>query len=106
MKLMKPDIEPVLLWCKQELVSVWQRLELLEAGKIGTYEREGSTSIDTTAQTIEQLKMKFSTLEALVAEAQSTNEAPQGEAARMRARAVRTDSGPAQSGTNQVAIGP
>ena len=49
---MKPDIEPVLLWCKQELVSVWQRLELLEAGKIGTYERDGSTSIDTTAQTI------------------------------------------------------
>ena len=36
---MKPGIEPVLLWCKQELVSVWQRLELLEAGKIGTYER-------------------------------------------------------------------
>jgi hypothetical protein len=79
MKLMKPDIEPVLLWCKQELVSVWQRLELLEAGKMGTYERDGSTSIDTTAQTIEQLKMKFSTLEALVAEAQSTNEAPQRE---------------------------
>jgi hypothetical protein len=77
MKLMKPDIEPVLLWCKQELVSVWQRLELLEAGKIGTYERDGSTSIDTTAHTIEQLKMKFSTLEALLAEAQSTNEAPQ-----------------------------
>jgi len=46
------------------------------AGKIGTYERDGSTSTDTTAQTIEQLKMKFSTLEALLAEAQSTNEAP------------------------------
>jgi hypothetical protein len=73
---MKPDFEPVLLWCKQELVSVWQRLELLEAGKIGTYERDGSTSTDTTVQTIEQLKMKFSTLEALLAEAQSTNEAP------------------------------
>jgi len=58
------------------LVSVWQRLELLEAGKIGTYEWDGSTSIDTTAQTIEQLRMKFSTLEALLAEAQSTNEAP------------------------------
>jgi len=76
MKSMKPDFEQVLLWCKQELVSVWQRLELLEAGKIGTYERDGSTSTDTTAQTIEQLKMKFSTLEALLAEAQSTNEAP------------------------------
>src|SRR5262245_10332559 len=78
MTLMKPDVEPVLLWCKQELVSVWQRLELLEAGKIGTYERDGSTSIDTTAQTIEQLKMKFSTLEALLAEVQSTNEAQRG----------------------------
>jgi hypothetical protein len=76
MKLMKPDIEPVLLWCKQELVSVWQRLELLQAGKIGTYERDGSTSIDTTAQTIEQLKMKFSTLEALLAEAQSADQEP------------------------------
>ena len=74
---MKPDVEPMLLWCKQELVSVWQRLELLEAGKIGTYERDGSTSIDTTAQTIEQLRMKFSTLEALLAEAQSTDEASQ-----------------------------
>jgi len=31
---MKPEIEPVLLWCKQELVSVWQQIELLEAGKI------------------------------------------------------------------------
>jgi hypothetical protein len=74
---MKPDVEPMLLWCKQELVSVWQRLELLEAGKIGTYERDGSTSIDTTAQTIEQLRMKFSTLEALLAEAQRTDEASQ-----------------------------
>lgn len=78
MSLMKPDIEPVLLWCKQELVSVWQRLELLEAGKIGTYERDGSTSIDTTAQTIEQLKMKLSTLEALLGEAQRTDQAPRG----------------------------
>ena len=74
---MKLDVEPMLLWCKQELVSIWQRLELFEAGKIGTYERDGSTSIDTTAQTIEQLKMKFSTLEALLAEAQSTDEASQ-----------------------------
>ena len=73
---MKPEIEPVLLWCKQELVSVWQRIELLEAGKIGTYERDGSTSTDTTAQTIEQLKMEFSTLEALLAEAQSTDQDP------------------------------
>ena len=73
---MKPDIEPVLLWCKQELVSVWQQLELLQAGKIGTYERDGSTSIDTTAQTIEQLKMKFSTLEALLGEAQSADQDP------------------------------
>jgi hypothetical protein len=48
----------------------------LEAGKIGTYERDGSTSIDTTAQTIEQLKMKVSTLEALLGEAQSTDQAP------------------------------
>ena len=73
---MKPDVEQMLLWCKQELVSVWQRLELLEAGKIGTYERDGSTSIDTTAETIEQLKMKFSTLEALLGEAQNTDSSP------------------------------
>lgn len=75
---MKPDIEPVLLWCKQELVSVWQQLELLQAGRIGTYERDGSTSIDTTAQTIEQLKMKFSTLEALLGEAQSAEQPREG----------------------------
>ena len=31
-----PDIDPVLAWVKQEHAMIWQQLELMEAGKIGT----------------------------------------------------------------------
>jgi hypothetical protein len=61
-----PDVDPVLAWVKQERAMTWQQLELMEAGKIGTIERNGSESIDTTAQTIEQLRVKLATLEALL----------------------------------------
>ena len=64
------DIDPVLAWVKQEHAVIWQQLELMEAGKIGTIEWNGPTSVDTTAQTIEQLRVKLATLEALMTEAQ------------------------------------
>lgn len=35
-------------WCQQEQVFVWQQFELLEAGKAGTHEWDGSTSVDTS----------------------------------------------------------
>jgi hypothetical protein len=66
-----PDIDPVLAWVTQEHVMIWQQLELMEAGKIGTIEWNGSESVDTTAQTIEHLRVKLATLEALLTEAQS-----------------------------------
>ena len=44
----------------------WQQLELMEAGKIGTIEWNGAASVDTTAQTIEQFRVKLATLEALL----------------------------------------
>jgi hypothetical protein len=70
------DIDPVLAWVKQEQAMIWQQLELMEAGKVGTHEWNGSESVDTTAQTIEQLKLKLSALEALLNEAQSKDAAP------------------------------
>jgi hypothetical protein len=66
-----PDIDPVLAWVTQEHVMIWQQLELMEAGKIGTIEWNGSESVDTTAQTIEHLRVKLATLEALLTRAQS-----------------------------------
>jgi hypothetical protein len=69
-----PDIDPVLAWVMQEHAMIWQQLELMEAGKIGTIEWNGSTSIDTTAQTIEQFRVKLATLEALVTEARSNDD--------------------------------
>jgi hypothetical protein len=65
-----PDIDPVLAWVRQEHAMIWQQLELMEAGKIGTIEWNGSASVDTTAQTIEQLRVKLATLEALLTERQ------------------------------------
>jgi hypothetical protein len=70
-----PDIDPVLAWVKQEHAMIWQQLELMEAGKIGTIEWKGSESVDTTAQTIEQLRVKLATLEALLTDAQSKDDA-------------------------------
>jgi hypothetical protein len=66
-----PDIDPVWAWVKQEQAMIWQQLELMEAGKIGTIERNGSETVDTTAHTVEQLRVKLATLEALLTERQS-----------------------------------
>jgi hypothetical protein len=65
------NLDPVMAWVKQEHAMAWQQLELMEAGKIGTIEWNGSESVDTTAQTIEHLRVKLATLEALLTEAQS-----------------------------------
>jgi hypothetical protein len=62
-------------WCRQEQAIIWQQIERLEAGEIGTHEGSGSSMIDTTAQTIEQLKEKLVELEGLLTEVQSTDEA-------------------------------
>ena len=50
---------------------IWQQLELMEAGKIGTIERNGTETVDTTAHTVEQLRVKLATLEALLTERQN-----------------------------------
>ena len=34
---------------------IWQQLELMEAGKIATIERNGSETVDTTAHTVKLL---------------------------------------------------
>jgi len=75
MKSMKPDFEPVLYGASKSWSASGSGSSFSKQAR-SEYERDGSTSIDTTAQTIEQLRMKFSTLEALLAEAQRTNEAP------------------------------
>ena len=64
-----PDIDPVWAWVKQEQAG--QQLELMEAGKIGTIERNGSETVDTTAHTVEQLRVKLASLEALLTERQN-----------------------------------
>ena len=66
-----PDIDPVWAWVKQEQAMIWQQLELMEAGKIGTIERNGSETVDTTSHTVEQLRVKLATLEALLTERQN-----------------------------------
>ena len=66
-----PDIDPVWAWVKQEQAMIWQQLELMEAGKIGTIERNGSETVDTTRHTVEQLRVKLATLEARLTEHQN-----------------------------------
>jgi hypothetical protein len=64
------ELDRFLVWCKQEQDSIWQQLELLESGKGGTYEVNGSSHTDTTAATIEQLKVKLAALDALLMNAE------------------------------------
>jgi hypothetical protein len=33
-----PDIDPIRIWCEQELVLMRRQMELLQSGKTGTYE--------------------------------------------------------------------
>ena len=66
-----PDIDPVWAWVKQEQAMIWQQLKLMETGKIGTIERNGSETVDTTAHTVEQLRVKLATLEVLLTERQN-----------------------------------
>ena len=49
-------LDRFIAWCKQGQDSIWQQLELLESGKMGTYEVNETSRTDTTATTIEQLK--------------------------------------------------
>lgn len=56
-------------WCKQDQDSIWHQLERFETGQLGTYEVSESGRTDTTATTIEQLKMKLVALDGLLLEA-------------------------------------
>jgi hypothetical protein len=68
MSTLNPDVDPVWAWVKQEQAMIWQQLKLMEAGKIGTIGRNGSDTVDTTAQTIERLRVKLANLEALLSQ--------------------------------------
>jgi hypothetical protein len=67
------DIDPIRIWCEQELVLMRRQMEFLQSGKIGTYEWDdyGSQN-DTSSQTAKQLEMKITALESLL----SQNKAP------------------------------
>lgn len=59
-----PDIDPIRIWCEQELVLLRRQMELLQGGKSGTYERdEDGRQIDTSGQ---QLEMKITALQSLL----------------------------------------
>jgi hypothetical protein len=53
-------------WCEHELVSIREQIQLLSSGKIGTHERHGQTSVDTTPQSIRRLLAKLAALEDLL----------------------------------------
>ena len=60
----KPDIDPLLTWCRQEVAVGRQQLQRLEKGELITHER--SPSGDTTEQTIQECRAKIETLERLL----------------------------------------
>ncbi len=62
-------LDRFIAWCKQEQDSTWQQLELLASGKMRTYEVNDTSRTDTTAATIEQLKVKLSALDGLLLDA-------------------------------------
>jgi hypothetical protein len=63
-----PDIDPIRIWCEQELVLLRRQIEFLQCGKTGTYERDDhGTQIDTSSQTVKQLEMKITALQSLLA---------------------------------------
>jgi hypothetical protein len=68
-----PDIDPIRVWCEQELVLMRRQMKLLQSGKTGTYECDDDGSqIDTTSQTAKQLEMKITALESLLTRTKSS----------------------------------
>jgi hypothetical protein len=62
-----PDVDPIRIWCEQELVLLRREIEFLQCGKTGTYERDDHGSqIDTSGQTVKQLEMKITALQSLL----------------------------------------
>src|SRR5262245_4635807 len=58
----------VLAWCRRQRSNYLQHLELLESGYMTTGEKRGLEMVDTTAQTIEQVRRWIADLDALLAE--------------------------------------
>jgi hypothetical protein len=54
-------------------------MELLQSGKVGTFERnEDGSQIDTSDQTMKQLEMKITALQTLLASRKSARDAANG----------------------------
>jgi hypothetical protein len=71
-----PDIDPIRIWCDQELVLLRRQMELVLGGKTGTYERDDhGRQIDTSGQTVKQLEMKITALQSLLASTQTAHNA-------------------------------
>ena len=63
----KLEIDPIQIWCRQELVVLRRQMELLQGGRVGTYERaEDGSQIDTSDRTMKQLEMKITALQSLL----------------------------------------
>ena len=61
------QIDPIRIWCEQELVILRRQKELLQSGKVGTYERDADGGqIDTSGRTLEQLEIKITALQSLL----------------------------------------
>ena len=61
------EIDPIHIWCEQELVVLRRQMELLQGGEVGTYERdEDGRQIDTSDRTIRQLEIKITALQSLL----------------------------------------
>jgi hypothetical protein len=61
------EIDPIQIWCEQELVVLRRQMELLRGGKVGTYERdEDGSQIDTSDRTVKQLELKITALQSLL----------------------------------------
>jgi hypothetical protein len=55
-------------WSRRERVSLIHRTELMESGKLQTFEdRNGPEAVDTTAESIERAKYQLIELDALLA---------------------------------------
>jgi hypothetical protein len=71
-----PDIDPIRIWCEQELVLLRRQRELVLGGKTGTYERDDHCrQIDTSAQTVKQLELKITALQSLLASTRTAHNA-------------------------------
>jgi hypothetical protein len=70
-------------WCKQEQASIQQQLELMETGVL-TGENRGSGWVDTTAESIERARARFTELESLLTETGSATNLPVAKRVRTR----------------------